>query len=189
MSHNVEILTSVGQPLLIIFGGLPGTGKSTLARMLAEHLKAVYVRVDTLEQLLIRRQCFTDDTVGYGLAYSIAADNLRVGHIVVADSVNPVKETREGWRAVAQDNYAQVMEIEIICSDSQQHQNRVETRTADIPNHTLPTWQDVITRDYQPWPTKTLTIDSAYKSVAATFHNLIQQFQHYAHTLENDKLV
>ncbi|CAM3662066.1 AAA family ATPase [Legionella longbeachae] len=34
--------------MLVIFGGLPGTGKSSIARELAKHLKAVYLRIDTV---------------------------------------------------------------------------------------------------------------------------------------------
>ena len=37
--------------MLYIFSGLPGCGKSTVAKMLSEKLKAVYLRVDTIEQL------------------------------------------------------------------------------------------------------------------------------------------
>jgi len=36
--------------MLIIFGGLPGTGKTTIARALAGRIGAVHVRVDTIEQ-------------------------------------------------------------------------------------------------------------------------------------------
>jgi DNA polymerase III delta prime subunit len=35
--------------MLIIFGGLPGTGKSTLALKLADQLGAMYLRNDTIE--------------------------------------------------------------------------------------------------------------------------------------------
>ncbi|MCE5382318.1 AAA family ATPase, partial [Pectobacterium punjabense] len=42
--------------MLIIFGGLPGTGKSTIARLLATRLNAVWLRIDTIEQLLIRSE-------------------------------------------------------------------------------------------------------------------------------------
>ena len=38
---------------------------------------------------------------GYRAAYAVAEDNLRLGHVVIADSVNPWPVTREAWRAVA----------------------------------------------------------------------------------------
>jgi len=34
--------------MLIIFGGLPGVGKTTIARKLARHLGAVHVRIDSI---------------------------------------------------------------------------------------------------------------------------------------------
>jgi len=39
-------------PMLIIFGGLPGTGKTTIARELSSQLGAMYVRVDSIEQAI-----------------------------------------------------------------------------------------------------------------------------------------
>lgn len=38
--------------MLIVFGGLPGTGKSTIARALARALRATYLRVDVIEQAI-----------------------------------------------------------------------------------------------------------------------------------------
>ena len=36
--------------MLIILSGLPGTGKTTIARQLAHELAAVYLRIDSIEQ-------------------------------------------------------------------------------------------------------------------------------------------
>ncbi|NBU29185.1 MAG: AAA family ATPase, partial [Caulobacteraceae bacterium] len=37
---------------LIVFAGLPGTGKSSIARGVAEAIRAVWLRIDTLEQAI-----------------------------------------------------------------------------------------------------------------------------------------
>lgn len=43
--------------MLIIFSGLPGCGKSTIARALAKRLGAVYLRIDTIEQAIRDGRC------------------------------------------------------------------------------------------------------------------------------------
>lgn len=153
--------------MLIIFGGLPGTGKTTIARQLAKQLKALYLRVDTVEQVLKRLypmiKAIGPD--GYLVCYDIAADNLHLGQTVIADSVNPIAVTRNDWRQVAKDNNVKFIEVECICSDVNTHKNRVETREADIIGHSLPSWQDVLNRDYEPWDTKVLSLDTSKYSV------------------------
>ena len=73
--------------MLIIFGGLPGPGKSTLTRQLAEKLGAVYLRIDTIERAIAAG----DEAVpigdeGYRVAYALAEDNLRLGPAVASVS-------------------------------------------------------------------------------------------------------
>ena len=38
--------------MLIIFGGLPATGKTMIARELARQIGAVYLRIDSIEQAM-----------------------------------------------------------------------------------------------------------------------------------------
>jgi predicted kinase len=38
--------------MLIVLGGLPGSGKSTIAQSLATRMKAIYLRVDSIEQAI-----------------------------------------------------------------------------------------------------------------------------------------
>jgi predicted kinase len=40
-------------PGLIVLAGLPGTGKSAVAALLAKRLRAAYLRIDTIEQSLV----------------------------------------------------------------------------------------------------------------------------------------
>ncbi|MEM9220284.1 MAG: AAA family ATPase [Cyanobacteria bacterium P01_F01_bin.150] len=146
---------------LFIFSGLPGTGKTTLAKHLAQAIGAVYLRIDTVEQALRDLCQFNVEGEGYRLSYQIAADNLRLGNSVVADSCNPIELTRNEWQQVASDNNAAFVNIELICSDRQEHRHRIESRQTDISGLKLPTWHDVEIREYHPWSTDRITIDTA----------------------------
>jgi len=149
--------------MLVVFGGLPGTGKTTIARALAKRQSAVYLRIDEIEQA-IRSADVLSATVGasgYIVANALAASNLANGCLVIADCVNPVRESRQGWRAVAERANAPILEVEIVCSDLVEHRRRVESRHLDISGHIPPTWQSVLAHDYVPWLEDHLTIDTA----------------------------
>ena len=85
--------------MLVVFGGLPGTGKTTLARQVADRLGATYLRIDTIEQVLRSSMALADDVgpVGYEVAYAICETNLALGRFIVADCVNPLAITRAAW--------------------------------------------------------------------------------------------
>jgi len=114
---------------LIEFGGLPASGKSTLARRLADRTGAVLLRIDEIEAAM-RRHNLTPDQTGitaYGVAHDIAASHLRARFTVIADAVNPVIEARDGWRDLAEASYARHAVIEVVCPDLAEHRRRVET--------------------------------------------------------------
>jgi predicted kinase len=118
--------------MLYIFKGLPGVGKTTLARHVARTRKAVHVRIDTIEQALRDTGLALTGPEGYVVAYRLAADNLCLDGDVVADSVNPLHVTRNAWREVANNAGVRAIKIEVICSDIDEHLARVESRLADI---------------------------------------------------------
>ena len=158
---------------LYIFAGLPGTGKSTMARMLSTHMNCTFLRIDTVEQAL-RDLCAVDVTgEGYQLAYRLAADNLRIGHNVVADSCNPIALTRRDWLQVASDEGCQAINIEVVCTDVVEHQRRVENRPGEVAGLILPTWKHVVEREYDLWDRAEIQLDTAGSSPAASFDTLL----------------
>lgn len=161
--------------MLIIFGGLPGSGKTTTAHALAKRLKAVYVRVDTIEQALRNSDVLKADEgpAGYMIAYGVAEDNLKLGRTVVADSVNSIRITRDAWLSVAKRAGTQAVEVEVICSDKAEHRRRVETRKTDVEGLVKPTWEKTVNRSYDDWGTHPIVVDTAHKSVEVLIAELI----------------
>lgn len=156
------------QPTLVIFGGLSGTGKSTIAKELARQLDAVYLRIDSIEQAIRDSGEVSQplNDVGYRVGYAVAEDNLRLGRTVIADSVNPLQITRDAWIGVAGRSQISAVEVEVMCSKLDQHKRRVETRIPDVQGLRLPTWQEVVSREYEPWDRPHIVIDTANHSVA-----------------------
>jgi predicted kinase len=152
--------------MLVILSGLPGVGKTTIARELARTIGAVHLRIDSIEQAL-RRAGHRVEAEGYEIAYAVAEDNLRAGRTVIADCVNPLPLTRGAWRFVAERAGVAALDVEIVCSDTAEHRRRVESREPDIAGHACPTWQDVVERDYRDWDRDRLVVDTAASDIAA----------------------
>lgn len=143
-----------------MFGGLPGTGKTLVSRELTRRLAATYLRIDAIEQTM-QSAGLAVGIMGYAVANALAAENLKLDLTVVADCVNPVLASRAGWRQTALQNSAQIIEIEMICSDPALHRQRVESRSPDISDRKLPSWDEIMKRHYEPWDQEHLVLDAA----------------------------
>lgn len=162
--------------MLIMFSGLPGAGKTTIAKALAAKHAATYIRVDEIEHAL--KQHWGDGreigATGYVVAFAMASSNLKLGNMVVADSVNPVPESRQGWRDAARG--VRLLEVEVICSDGEEHRRRVEARLPDIDGFKVPTWASVASHHYVPWDSSRLILDTAILSESDAIIEIEQRF-------------
>ena len=151
-------------------------GKTAIATGLAREIRAVHLRIDSIEQALRRCKITITGPEGYVAAYAIAEDNLRVGRSVIADSVNPVEVTRAEWRRVAQRAGKRYIDIEIVCSDQVEHRQRVESRLPDIAGQTLPTWQQVRDREYDPWAAS-IVLDTSGQHPSVSVSELLRMLE------------
>lgn len=153
--------------MLIALGGLPATGKTTIARALAAETGAVHLRIDTIEQAIVRSGLASHPigAAGYAVGYALAEDLLRQGHAVVADCVNPLAVTRRAWVGAARRAGARWLEVEVVCGDRAEHERRSTVQRSDIEGLADPSWDAIEARDYEPWAVD-LVVDTAVEPLA-----------------------
>ena len=103
---------------LILFCGLPGTGKSTIAKRLSAHLKD-YMIIDQNEVRRAhgyRKMPKTFDPVLREID-RLAARLLCSGKGVIFDSVNRCNSRRQQMYGVASCSSARVITLEVVCSE------------------------------------------------------------------------
>jgi len=173
----------MNNPTLYIFSGLPASGKTTLARLLSQQIKAFYIRIDTVEQGLRDLCNYKVEGEGYRLSYRLARDNLVIGHSVIADSCNPIALTRAEWQAVATATNANYVNIEVYCSDKNEHKYRVDSRECTTENMQLPTWHQVQNREYDKWDETVIRIDTFNKKSLESLKELVEKLaKNYAYS-------
>lgn len=97
---------------LVVVCGLPGTGKTTLARALVRARGGAHLRVDL---------------------------------------VDPLPETRRLWSSLAAETGAPLTVLECVLPDEPEHRRRVQARVPDLFGQTVPSWPEVVGREYVPW--------------------------------------
>ena len=155
------------RPLLVVIGGLPAVGKTAVCRALLGERPMTppmtWLRVDSIEQALRRSGEMAPDMpggAGYYAAAAVAGDVLSTGGDVLVECVNPLPITRRLWERTAVDAGSRLLQVELVCSDRDEHRRRVEQRVSDIEGLVLPDWRDVLQRDYAPWPEADLRLDT-----------------------------
>ena len=133
---------------LVMFAGLPGTGKSSLARVVARSLRAVYLDKDTIKDCAVTLAAEVGLVDGetlagplsYELLIGLARDNLTLGHSVLLDSPAGFARFRDKVKRLAQTVRAELRLVECICTDEQLLRQRIEARGRDLPDYRTRTW-------------------------------------------------
>lgn len=140
-------------PRVIVFAGLPGLGKSSIARELARRTGLFHLRVDAIEGPFLEKE-MPVTSESYEAMRRVAQENLEIGIGSIVDCVNPWPLTREMF-----DFGPSTLRIEVVCSDTKLHQTRLESRGWG------PKFEDLPSRDYQSWTEADLRFDMAEISI------------------------
>jgi len=126
--------------------GLPGSGKSTIADAIGARLQTPVVSVDPIESAILHAGIDDDQPTGlaaYLVAEAIAEQVLAAGNGVIVDAVNAVLPAREQWVRLAERTGRRLRFIEVVCSDTEVHRDRLEMRGRNLPHLAEPTWNAV----------------------------------------------
>ena len=139
-------------PWLVLVTGLPGTGKSTVAELLAAALGAAVLAHDwamsglrpypELQEALGRMRPSGHRVAGWSILVALARSQIRSGRSVVLDGVARSAEI-DACRQAAQEEKARLLVVVTSCSDAAAHRRRVESRQRRIPHWYELEWHHV----------------------------------------------
>ncbi|MCA0144761.1 AAA family ATPase [Blastococcus sp. LR1] len=152
--------------MLLVISGLPGTGKSTVARAFAARSDCVHVSVDPIEDALLRAglpRSWETGVAAYEAARAVAELNLGLGRSVVVDAVNDSASARDTWRTATGAGSGPEFVL-LALDDEAEHRRRLAGRRRDLTHVPEPGWGEVTARAaaYEPWPDgECLRVDAA----------------------------
>ncbi len=153
------------QITLVALAGLPCSGKSSLAELIAKTIGWPVFSVDPIESAMHRAGIpsnFERGLAAYLVAENLADENLKQGVSVIIDASNYVRPAREIWSTLAEKHQARLVFIECSCP-TKIHQQRVQSRVRDMPGFPEITWPDILQRisETDPWEVDPIKIDTS----------------------------
>lgn len=134
----------------IVMRGFPGTGKSTIARLLAASLHAPLIDRDILRQTAV-------DVFGnipqighfsYELMFALAQEQLKLGLSVVVDTPLTYRRTYERCVEIGQMFNTPMLVVHCQCPQEVQ-KRRLEGRKGQVSNFQITSWEE-----WQQWKTR-----------------------------------
>jgi len=142
--------------LLLVFTGLPGCGKTTLARQIARTIGIPIFSKDRFQSALVQQNLAPRATAdGYLLILNQADEQLSLGVSCILDAVFPLPGFRQSLEEIATRHGAKLRVVRCLCSDEATWRQRMQGRTQYHDYWTPVGWEEVerLKAIYEPWPT------------------------------------
>jgi len=147
------VLPTTAHPVLVMLSGLPGSGKSYLARRLAEEMPFLIIESDRVRKVLYPSPQYTaeESTLTHRVCHALIEKKLRAGLRVIHDATNLIEFHRELVRRIAERAKARVIIVRVVASEEairQRMEKRQESRTPhDLSDADWSVYQRMVPRE------------------------------------------
>jgi predicted kinase len=159
---------------LVIFSGLPGTGKSTLANKLARELHWPLLCIDDVVGEIPERPTveFWDSKVA--ILLGLTETQLKLGLSVIVDSVF-MNLDRNHAQELARKHQARFRPVYVFVSDENVWKERVTTRYRESKENNVATWEQIQRQrgHFRVWEPDTALFIDSLQSLDRTFEALL----------------
>lgn len=168
--------------VLIVISGLPGTGKSAVAALVAAELEVVHLSIDLVEEALLGAglpSSWQTGVAAYETVSAVAQQTLLLGRTVVVDAVNDSEAARRTWSVAAERTRTELVSVLLVLDDLEEHQRRLEGRKRGLTHIPEPSWEDVQQRAmaFAPWSGPCLRVNAG-EPVAAVVQSIMGHLRH-----------
>jgi len=163
------------QTTLVIFSGLPGTGKSTLADRLARELRWPLLRIDDVvgEIPEYPNVAFWDSKVA--ILLGLTETQLEVGLSVIVDSLF-MNTDRNHAQELAHKHQARFRPIYVFVSDDKVWKERVTARYKEMNHEDVATWEQIQHQrgHFRKWEPDTALFVDTLNSVQQNYSRVLR---------------
>ncbi len=128
---------------LVVICGLPGCGKTSLAREIARHFQIPLFAKDRIQRVLYDQVAGADAVDGYHVLLDQAGEQLSLGVSCVLDAVFPMRGFRQQALDTALQYGARFRPIHCHCSDEALWRARMADREQLVPGWPPVGWAEV----------------------------------------------